>query len=131
MVASCPGRWNVRFRQFASVGLVVALTVVGFFVARALGDRGARRGSEHRAEIAATEIRGRLQQGAALAESLRRFMASGGATNEQLASVASRWLSPAGLQAAAWAERVPAARRSIYERRIGGRIVAAGPGGRL
>ena len=121
----------MHLRQIAPVGLLLGVTVAGFFVARTLGERGARRSSEHRAEIAATEIRGRVEQAAALAESLRRFMAGGGATNDQLVSVASRWLSPAGLQSAAWAKRVPEARRSAYERRIGRRIVAVDRQGRL
>jgi CHASE domain-containing protein len=51
--------------------------------------------------------------------------AGGGVTNEQFVNVASRWLSPVGLPAAAWVEQVPASRRAAYERRIGRRIVAA------
>jgi PAS domain S-box-containing protein len=125
---SLPGRWNVRFRQIAPVVLVLGLTVAGFFGTRALAERDARRDSLHRAEIAATEIRGRIAQGAGLAESLRRFLvgaAAGGVTNEQFANVASIWLSPVGLPAAAWVEQVPASRRAAYELRLGRRIVAA------
>jgi hypothetical protein len=98
----------------------VALTVAGFFGARALGERDARRDSEHRAEVAAAEIRGRLEQGVSLAESLRRFMvgvAGRGVANDDFASNSSRWLSPAGFPAAGWVEQVPASERARYERR--------------
>jgi PAS domain S-box-containing protein len=114
--------------------LALAVTVVGFFGARILGQRDARRDSEHRAEIAATEIHGRIDQGGALADSLRRFMVGavrGGVTNGQFASIASRWLSPADLTAAAWIEQVPASRRATYERRIGRQIVVADRRGRI
>src|SRR6266576_4787725 len=128
------GRWWVSLRQIALLVLVLAVTVDGFFGARLDGQRDARRESEHRAEIAATEIRGRLDQGGALADSLRRFMAGaarGSVTNAQFASVTSRWLSPADLTAAAWIEQVPASRRPSYERRIGRRIVVADRQGRI
>jgi CHASE1-domain containing sensor protein len=101
----------VSLRQIAPLVLALVVTVVGFFGARILGQRDARRDSEHRAEIAATEIHGRIDQGGALADSLRRFMAGAvraGVTNGQFASIASRWLSPADLTAAAWIEQVPA-----------------------
>jgi len=114
--------------------LALAVTVAGFVGARFDGQRDARRESEHRAEIAATEIRGRIDQAGALADSLRRFMAGavrGGVTNGQFASIASRWLSPADLTAAAWIEQVPASRRATYERRIGRQIVVADRGGRI
>src|SRR4051812_47136297 len=65
----------MQLRQIAPVALVLALTVAGFIGARLLGERDARRDSEHRAEVAAAQIRGRVEQGASLAESLRRFMA--------------------------------------------------------
>jgi PAS domain S-box-containing protein len=125
MVGS-PTGWSVRTRQIAPVALVLGLTIAGFFGARLLGERDARRNSERRAEVAAAQIHGRVQQGAALAESLRRFMASPaetGVTDEAFESNASRWLSPAGFPAAAWVERVPATRREQYERRLGHPIV--------
>jgi CHASE1-domain containing sensor protein len=112
----------VRLRQIAPVVLVLALTVVGFIVARVVTERDARRDSEHRAEVAAAQIRGRIAQAASLTESLRQFMlnASGtGVTSDQFASNALRWLSPAGFPAAAWVEQVPDSRRGAYERRIG------------
>jgi len=116
----------VRLRQIAPVALVLGLTVAGFIGARLLGDRDARRDSEHRAEVAAAQIRARVEQGASLAESLRRYMvgvAGSGVTSADFASNASRWLSPAGFPAAAWVEQVPASRRAAYERRIGHPIV--------
>jgi PAS domain S-box-containing protein len=124
----------VSLRQIAPLVLALAVTVVGFFGARLDGQRDARRESEHRAEIAATEIRGRIDQGGALADSLRRFMAGavrGRVTNEQFASNASRWLSPVDLTAAAWIEQVPASGRAAYERRLGGPVVVADRQGRI
>jgi PAS domain S-box-containing protein len=122
----------MRPRQIAPVVLVLALTVAGFFGARALGERDARRDSDHRAEVAAAQIRGRVDQGASLADSLRRFMAGvAGVTSQEFASNASRWLSPAGIPAAAWVERVPASRRAAYERRIGHPIVTRDRRGRI
>jgi PAS domain S-box-containing protein len=121
-----PERLAVRPRQIAPVALVLALTVAGFFVAHLLGERDANRESEHRAEVAAAQIRGRVEQGASLAEGLRRFMVGvpgSGVTSELFESNSSRWLSPAGFPAAAWVERVPASRRATYERRIGHPIV--------
>jgi PAS domain S-box-containing protein len=114
--------------------LVLALTVAGFFVARLLGERDARRDSVHRAEVAAAQIRARVEQGASLAESLRRFMAGvggSGVTGEEFAINASRWLSPAGFPAAAWVEQVPASQRAGYERRIGHPIVTWDQQGRI
>jgi PAS domain-containing protein len=124
----------VNLRQIAPLVLALAVTVVGFFGARLDGQRDARRESEHRAEIAATEIRGRIDQGGALADSLRRFMAGavrGPVTNEQFASNASRWLSPVDLTAAAWIEQVPASERAAYERRLGGPVVVTDRQGRI
>src|SRR4051812_47408591 len=88
-----PGRTlGVRPRQIAPVALVLTLTIAGFFVARLLGERDARRDSERRAEVAAAQIRGRVEQGASLAESLRRFMVSvagSGVTSHDFAGNAS------------------------------------------
>jgi PAS domain S-box-containing protein len=116
------------------VALALGLTVAGFLGARLLGDRDARHESEHRAEVAAAQIRGRVEQGASLAESLRRFMVSvagRGVTSDEFESNASRWLSPAGFPAAAWVEQVPASHRAAYERRIGHPIVARDRRGRI
>ncbi|MDX6239443.1 MAG: hypothetical protein QOG10_4258 [Kribbellaceae bacterium] len=116
----------MRPRQILTVALVLGLTVAGFFGARLLGERDAQRDSEHRAEVAAAQIREHVEQGSSLAESLRRFVASAagtGVTSEEFESNASRWLSPAGFPAAAWVEQVPASQRAAYERRIGHPIV--------
>ena len=90
----------MRRRQIASVGLVVGLTFAGFFGARLLGEHDAQRDSEHLADVAAAQIRGRVEQGVSLAESLRRYMVAvggSGATSEAFERNASRWLSPGGL----------------------------------
>jgi PAS domain S-box-containing protein len=120
---------DLRPRQIAPVALVLALTVAGFFAARLLGERDAQRDSERRAEVAAAQIRGGVDQGASLAEGLRRFMVGvggSGVTGPDFVSNSARWLSPAGFPGAAWVEQVPASRRAAYERRIGHRIVAPG-----
>ncbi|MDX6655564.1 MAG: hypothetical protein QOH62_357 [Solirubrobacteraceae bacterium] len=124
----------MRVRQIAPLALIVGLTLAGFFGARLLGERGARRDSERAAEVAAAQIRGRVEQGASLAESLSRFVvdaAGGGVTSQEFESNASRWLSPAGFPAAAWAERVPASKRAMYERRAGHSIVTRDRRGRI
>jgi PAS domain S-box-containing protein len=121
-------------RQIATVVLILGLTVGGFLAARLLGERDARRDSERRADVAAAQIRGRVEQGASLTESLRRFIvgtAGNGVTTGEFESNASRWLSPAGFPAAAWVEQVPASRRASYERRVGHPIVARDRRGRI
>jgi hypothetical protein len=123
----------VRLRQISLVTLVLAMTVAGFLGARALGERDARRDSERRAAVAAAEVNSRVAQGAALLESLRRFIAgatTGQLGNRQFGDIASRWLSPAGVPAAAWIEQVPASGRAGYERRIGHPIVTQDRRGR-
>jgi PAS domain S-box-containing protein len=114
---------DVRRRQIAPVALVLGLAIVGFLGARLLGEREARRDSEHRAEVAATQVRGRLENGTSLVDSLGRLISGTSITSEEFASNASRWLSPAGFPAAAWVEHVPASRRAAYERAIGQPIV--------
>jgi len=126
--------WGLRPRQITPVALMLALTIACFLGARLLGERGARRDSERRAEVAAAQIRGRVEQAASLTESLRRFMvgvAGRGVTNQEFESNASRWLSPAGLPAAAWVEQVPASRRATYERQIGHPVVTRDRRGRI
>ena len=116
----------MRPRHIAAVALVLGLTVAGFIVARLDAERGARHNSEQRVEIAAAQIRTRLEVATSLTESLRRFMLDEGATgvtSDQFASNALRWLGPAHFSAAAWIEQVPHSRRSAYERRIGQAIV--------
>jgi PAS domain S-box-containing protein len=123
-MALFPTGWAVRLRQIAPVALVLGVTIAGFFGARLLGERDARRDSERRAEVAAAQIRAHVEDGTSLLESLRRYMASGtSVTSGDFASNASRWLSPEGFGAAAWVERVPASRRAAYERQIGQPIV--------
>jgi PAS domain S-box-containing protein len=105
---------------------LLALTIVGFIIARMLAERDVRRDSDRRAEVAAVQIRGRIDQAASLTESLRRFMLdakSTGVTSEQFARNALRWLGSARFWAAAWVEQVPDSRRAAYERRIGKAIV--------
>jgi len=119
-------RWRIPLWQVAPLALVLGLTVAGFFAASLLSERDARRESEHRAEVAAAQVRGRVTDAAALAASLGRYMVSvagTGITSEEFASNASRWLSPAGFPAAAWVEEVGAADRAAYERRTGHPIV--------
>ncbi|HEY0570966.1 MAG TPA: CHASE domain-containing protein, partial [Enterovirga sp.] len=94
--------------------------------ARLLGERDARRDSEHQAEVAAAQIHGRVADAASLAASLGQYMASVGGTsvtNEEFASNAAKWLGPAGFPAAGWVEEVGAADRAAYERRTGYPIV--------
>ena len=115
-------------RHIARVALFVALTVVGFIIARVLAERDARRESDRRAEVAAVQIHGRIAQAASVTESLRRFMLdarSSGVTSDRFARNGLRWLGPARSPAAAWIERVPDSGRAAYERRIGQAIVTA------
>ncbi|MGB9183916.1 MAG: PAS domain S-box protein, partial [Solirubrobacteraceae bacterium] len=128
------GRIGVARRQTAAVALVLGLAFLGFFVARSLGDREARRDTERRAAIAAAQIRARVQQASDLTESLRLSMVTtgdGGITNAQFASNSSSWLSPAGFPAAAWVQQVPASQRAAYSRRVGHPIVTQDQRGRI
>jgi PAS domain S-box-containing protein len=114
--------------------LIIGVTVAAFIGSRLLGERDGRRDAARRAEVAAAQVRGRVQQGDSLAESLRRFVIGAGGrgvTNQEFESNASRWLSPAGFPAAAWVERVRAAQRGAYERRIGHSIVTRDRRGRI
>jgi PAS domain S-box-containing protein len=116
----------MRFRQIATIALVLALTVAAFFGTRLFGERDARLNSGYRAEVAAAQIRGRVEQGSFLAQSLGQFMLSVTGSRdagEEFESNAPRWLSPAGFPAAAWVEQVPASQRAAYERRTGHPIV--------
>jgi PAS domain S-box-containing protein len=109
------------------VALVLGLTLAGFIVARVLAERDARHESERRVAIAGAQIESRLEAATSLTASLSRFMldeGTTGVTNDEFTRNALRWLSPAGLPAAAWAEEVRAADRPAYERRIGRPIVA-------
>ncbi len=118
----------VQPRHIARVALFLALTVVGFIIARVLAERDVRRDSDRRAEIAAVQIHGRIAQAASVTESLRRFMLdarSSGVTSDQFARNALRWLGPARFPAAAWVERIPDSGRAAYQRRIGQAIVTA------
>ncbi len=116
----------MRPRHIAVVASVLGLTVAGFIVARVLAERDARHDSERRVEIAAAQIRSRVEVATSLTESLSRFMSDEGATgvtNDEFTRSALRWLSPTDLPAAAWAEDVRAADRAAYERRTGRPIV--------
>ncbi|HET6944550.1 MAG TPA: GAF domain-containing protein [Gaiellaceae bacterium] len=118
---------NARTRQLAAAIVVLALTVGGFFGARALGQRDARRDSQHRAELAATEVRDRVEQAANLTDGVRRFLAGPvgpGVSAEQFIDVGTRWLGPVGVPASAWIEQVSGSERASYERRTGLGIVA-------
>ena len=110
------------------MALVLGLTIVGFVIAHVLAERDARRDADRRAEVAAAQIRGRVAQAASLTESLRQYMLDAGGTgvtSDQFSRNALSWLSPAGFPAAAWVERIGAAHRAAYERRLGHRIVTS------
>ena len=81
----------------------------------------------YRAEVAAAQIRGHVEQGSLPRREPRAVYAErrsgAGDAGEEFESNASRWLSPAGFPAAAWVEQVPAAQRAAYERRTGHPIV--------
>jgi len=112
----------VAARHLAAGALVLAVTVAAFVLARALIERDARRESERRVGVAAAQVQSRLEEATSLTGSLRQFMldeAAMGVTNHDFASSALRWLLPAGLQAAAWAEQVRASDRATYEQRLG------------
>jgi PAS domain S-box-containing protein len=117
---------DARIRQFGAVGVLLVLSVAGFFLTRALGQSDARRESARRADIAAVRLRDSVVQAETLVDGVRGFLVSEPTplTQAQFVEVGVRWLGPSGLPAAAWVERVPAAARAAYERRIGHRIVA-------
>ncbi len=107
--------------------MILALTVAGFIIARVLAEHGARGDAQHRAEVAATQIRDRVAQAVSLTESLRLFMVDSGGTgvtNAEFTRNAFWWLSPGGFPAAAWVEQVPDSHRAAYERLVGAPIVS-------
>ena len=112
---------------------MLVLSVVGFFFARALSASNARRDSDHRADLAAVRVRDRVQQAMTLVDGVRRLFASEPTplTPGQFVQVGALWLGPSGLPGAGWVERVPAAARAAYERRIGHRIVTPSATGAL
>jgi len=117
----------LRWRPIAAVVMVLALTVAGFIVARALAQRDANRESERRIAVAGAQIESQVEVATSLTESLSEFMVTEGATgvtNDEFATNVLRWLSPAGIPAAAWAEEVQGAGRAAYERRNRWPIVA-------
>ena len=124
---------GTRLRQFGPVGVLLALSIAGFFLARALGERDASRESDHRAEIAAVRVRDSVRQAMTLVDGVRRLLVSEPTplTQAEFVEIGALWLAPSGLPAAGWVERVPAADRAAYERRIGHPIVVPTPTGAL
>jgi PAS domain S-box-containing protein len=121
------GGFLLRPRHIAAVALVLGLTIAGFVIARLLAERDARRESERRVAIADAQIRGRVEAATSLTASLGRFMSDEGArgvSNDKFKRNALRWLGPAGIPAAAWAEEVRAEDRAAYEGHLGRPIVA-------
>jgi PAS domain S-box-containing protein len=119
----------LRWRPIAAVAVVLGLTFAGFIVARALAQRDANRDSERRIAIAVAQVESQVEVATSLTESLSQFMVTEGATgvtNDEFATNVQRWLSPAGMPAAAWAEEVQPLERAAYERRDGVSIVAPG-----
>src|SRR5258708_7863424 len=97
----------VNVRLILPVAVVLGLTFAGCLGARAFGQRDARRASSYRVTLAAMDVRGNVEHGADLTDSIRRFLVdhvSASVTNRQFGDVASRWSSGAGLEAAAWVE---------------------------
>src|SRR5262249_27637568 len=114
-------------RHIGAVALVLGLTVAGFVASLNLAERSGRPAPERRVELAAAQVRSRLDEATSLTESLRRFMLGEGVTgvtNNEFAKNALRWLFPVDLPAAAWVEEVPAEERRAYERRIDEPIVS-------
>ena len=111
---------SMRLRQFGPVGALLVLSIVGFFLARALGESNARRDSDHRAEIAAVRVRDSVTQASTLVDGVRGLLVSEPTplTPAEFVQVGALWLAPSGLPAAAWVERVPASERAAYEQRI-------------
>jgi signal transduction histidine kinase len=125
-------RIAVNARLIVPVAVVLGLTVAGCLGARAFGQRDARRASSYRVTLAAMEVRDNVEHGADVTESIGRFLVehvSASVTNQQFAEVASRWNKPAGLEAAAWVERVPASERATYEGTAGRRIMTTSRSG--
>jgi PAS domain S-box-containing protein len=121
---------SARLRQLAPIGLALALTVAGFFLARVFGELDAQRDSIHQADIAATQVRDRVAQASTMADGVRRFLVGPVSPTREFTDVGG-WLSLVGLPAAAWIEPVPSSQRVAYERRVGHRILEATPSGGL
>jgi PAS domain S-box-containing protein len=117
----------MRLRQFATVALVLVLTVAVFTGARLFGERDARLHADYSADVAAAQIRAQVEHGSFLADGLAEFMLAVTGRRDAgglFETTTSRWLSGAGFPAAAWAEQVPASQRALYERQARQPIVA-------
>jgi PAS domain S-box-containing protein len=116
----------MRVRQVTPVALVLAATIAGSFGAHLIEERDALRNSERSAEVAAAQIRDRVEEGSSLTESVAQYVSTTDVTIQAFEINALQWLSPAGLPAAGWVEQVPASGRAAYERRTGQPIVTFG-----
>jgi hypothetical protein len=108
-------------RQFIPVALVLAAAIVGSFVSHALAERYVQLDYKRRVDAAAVRVHSEIAREASLTERLRRFMIDAGrtgVTSEQFARIASRWLSPGDIPAAAWVEPIPYSAWPAYDRQI-------------
>ena len=119
-------------RHIALAVAIFALTVAGFFLARASVADDARSETRHDAEVAAVQLSDSVERASGYVDSLRQFFGRRATvTQDGFSEFADAALRPVGLLHAAWVEPVRASGRADYERAIGHRITEQGVDGRL
>ena len=114
----------VRHSRWTAVALVVtALSVGGFFLGRSIVANERRNTARSQAESAADQTRALLQRAGAYASGLGSTLAGERVPDRRrFESLVGSATPTLGLADAMWVERVPAARRAEYERRLGAPI---------
>jgi len=130
------GSSHRRFRSGVPGGiavalLVVALSLVGFFVTKHAVDADRRGTARRQAETDAQQISGLLERAGTYAVGLGNALAGERVPNgRRFAALVGSTTTTVGLADAMWVERVSAPGRRAYERRIGAPITQL-PGGEV
>ncbi len=120
---------TASWRHAAAAAAILAVALTAAIAAGFAAERGARRDAQQRATIAAIQVEDAVAQASTYLESVRRFLVSRPeALESEFSTFATDTLGDMDLANIAWIERVTAARRAAYERRIGRQISASTPG---
>jgi PAS domain S-box-containing protein len=111
--------------------VVVALGVAGLIIARHVVDHDRRAAADRRADVHSRQVRAQLENARSFAVGLgEALQGETVASNRRFAALQGSASVTVGLTAAMWVERVSAAGRAGYERRIG-RPITVPPGAQV